>query len=776
MTRLRATLFSSTALVAATSLGIAPAQALPQQTAASNNNASALTTGTLNPARLPAEIGDVARPAGSATNTLQPGVVKSGNMALGSGAFPQTVAPSAATYQASCQQLGDMFDSAGSPAAGLAVTLPSGCGYWSGTFVSQSGVPLKILPPSGYNLVANATYYTAAASATNPFTVNPTGAAEGQSVTVTEYGSNFVVVTGPPPSDLTSITSGRPWVDVRALGAKGDGATDDTNAFLAAIAIANPLSARINVPAGNYCINGGTAGAGLVLAAGSVEIVGTGNPYIHPCNGAQLTTLTVNYQYAKVINLVVSGPDLASGPSAPTGNALTVGGSCTGCYFENLGLQRGLHALQNGASDAVFLNVRGTEAYGTSLAYLYNISGGGQAASGYYIRDKWDQNYPVLTPPQGTAAPVAWAASTQYNVGALVTIANGSILQAGCASPPTAGNYHSCAAGVAGTTGTTAPVEPVYDTPETDGSLVWLLAMPSLNYAAFTYDSGTSVPYSWGNDYSGAFGWSIRLTNTSGVAAQAPQNVQVDEADMGQTLHGGVDLKAGNGFKFLGGVQGDCLLAGCVGVGNIEASYLGEATFTAGQALQAPYFFEIAGGYNITISGYQTSGATSSVAYIGGGAHIKIEGNQLGTGTWGQNACAVQIFGGDYISVTDNDMGGVNSCGSNVDGIQYSSLPTHTLFKNNMTTVTGQAPTLSGCGTATVTGTDEKGQIAITAGAVTACSLAFTRSYPAAPACTISGDGNYNAWLSARGVSGFTASFSQALSANTISYVCGTGR
>ena len=50
--------------------------------------------------------------------------------------------------------------------------------------------------------------------------------------------------------NVTDIITKGPWVDVRAYGAVGDGTTDDTAAFTAALAVGNP----INVPTGTYKI------------------------------------------------------------------------------------------------------------------------------------------------------------------------------------------------------------------------------------------------------------------------------------------------------------------------------------------------------------------------------------------------------------------------------------------------------------------------------------------------------------------------------------------
>lgn len=56
----------------------------------------------------------------------------------------------------------------------------------------------------------------------------------------------------PVASDLTPLPPGDSWVNVRSLGARGDGATDDTAAFRKAIA----EHRAVYVPSGNYLITG----------------------------------------------------------------------------------------------------------------------------------------------------------------------------------------------------------------------------------------------------------------------------------------------------------------------------------------------------------------------------------------------------------------------------------------------------------------------------------------------------------------------------------------
>jgi sugar lactone lactonase YvrE len=63
--------------------------------------------------------------------------------------------------------------------------------------------------------------------------------------------ASLKTMPAPAPSDLTPLPPASTWVNVRSLGAKGDGVTDDTAAFRAAIA----ANRAIYVPSGFYVIS-----------------------------------------------------------------------------------------------------------------------------------------------------------------------------------------------------------------------------------------------------------------------------------------------------------------------------------------------------------------------------------------------------------------------------------------------------------------------------------------------------------------------------------------
>lgn len=72
----------------------------------------------------------------------------------------------------------------------------------------------------------------------------------------------------------------RPWVDVRAFGAKGDGETDDTAAILAAIDSVPPMGGTVLFPPGTYIVSrsqGASKNAAIIIDRDFVRLLGSGS-------------------------------------------------------------------------------------------------------------------------------------------------------------------------------------------------------------------------------------------------------------------------------------------------------------------------------------------------------------------------------------------------------------------------------------------------------------------------------------------------------------------
>ena len=93
----------------------------------------------------------------------------------------------------------------------------------------------------------------------------------------------------------------------------------------------------------------------------------------------------------------------------------------------------------------------------------------------------------------------------------------------------------------------------------------------------------------------------------------------------------------------------------------------------------------------------------------------------------------------------------------------------------------GTAPTLTSCGTATVSGTDNAGIITHTVGAVSACTVTFNEAFDNAPVCVAqlvdvtTTDQNETSWV--REISAAAADFTihyeaSASATNKYAYIC----
>jgi len=296
--------------------------------------------------------------------------------------------------------------------------------------------------------------------------------------------------------------SGRPWVDVRAYGAVGDGVTDDTAAIQNAInaAEAIPFGGAVYVPAGNYCIKTGPVvlnSAGDVLMGASRGVVlsacGTDNTLVKLTNGNQ-----------SLLNFTLFGKgyfgDTSSfGANNPVVLIQGTGGGCAQCLLDNLDIQGGSSGISISPStnNGEFYIYRSyvSYAYGSAIIYTSN-------ADGWLSRVKIDQNWPVSVPAMG-ATLNAWAANTSYSAGTVV-ILSGYMIQ--CKT--------------AGTSGASSPSLKNYGNNITDGTAVWVLAGNSTG-AALQIDTGSNEIYGTDIDMTGATAFSVYMSNSRSGAAPA---------------------------------------------------------------------------------------------------------------------------------------------------------------------------------------------------------------------------------------------------------------
>ncbi len=202
----------------------------------------------------------------------------------------------------------------------------------------------------------------------------------------------------PVVSDLTALPPTDSWVNVRTLGAKGDGVTDDTAAFRAAIA----KHRAVYVPSGYYVVTGT-----LTLRPETV-LIG-----LHPL-AAQLDVPDGTAAFGGVGSPV---PLI----EAPQGGANIVSG--IGLYTNGINPRAvaakwmsGTHSLMN---DVRFLGGHGTVNQNGTRQNPYN----NDHTADPDIRRRWDSQYPSLWVTNGGGGTFfdIWTPSTFAQAGMLIS-------------------------------------------------------------------------------------------------------------------------------------------------------------------------------------------------------------------------------------------------------------------------------------------------------------------------------------------------------------------
>ena len=154
--------------------------------------------------------------------------------------------------------------------------------------------------------------------------------------------------------------SGRPWCDVWAKGAVGDGVTDDSAAFAACITELNSIGGGIiNVPPGNYCVFSG------ISVTGSFAIALTGahrGTEIQTC-GHDVTLLTMNNGDHELRQILLSGSQTIN----TTHDTVVLGSGCTECKIDHLYAVGGRYVLNIPAVDVRISDVHLESSYGAAV-------------------------------------------------------------------------------------------------------------------------------------------------------------------------------------------------------------------------------------------------------------------------------------------------------------------------------------------------------------------------------------------------------------------------
>jgi|HubBroStandDraft_3_1064219.scaffolds.fasta_scaffold00002_31 hypothetical protein len=431
--------------------------------------------------------------------------------------------------------------------------------------------------------------------------------------------------------------SGRPWIDVRAYGATGNGTTDDTAAVQAAITAAT--GGTVYFPLGTYCIK--TAG-GLSVTTTGLHLVGPAfgaGVLISTC-GANVNLFTLNADSIDVQFLALLGPGY--GASA-NNNAITIGSSCVRCIIHDVDVNGGYHAISIAAPDVTIEHIRSGGAYSNALVNIV-----GTSAGAYIKRSELDQNWPVSV-PSGLASISAWQANTPYIAGNVVS---------------TQGYYIQ--ARVGGTSSSGAPTLANYNTDIPDGATLKWQLVGQTTYYGVAIDTGAINNFVFDTDISGPYTAPITISNS--LAGVAPISTQIwGGTTLGQFTTIGIYAQAGSDLTVSGVHVQSCIETGCIGI-YLTSGWTGNATINNGNIITgmgtSGNGIVVAGGVQTLIEGNQVfSGGGTGIAVSANVTDFQIVGNVAGSSSFGTNGAGITVASGssDNYTITGNNCHGATS-------------------------------------------------------------------------------------------------------------------
>jgi hypothetical protein len=441
--------------------------------------------------------------------------------------------------------------------------------------------------------------------------------------------------------------SGRPWCDVQAEGAKGDGSTDDSAAFVKCV---NQLTSGTGVlggtlyvppaPGGVYCLY-----SGLSITA-NLPIAVTGNAYanteLSPCNH-DVGLVTLNNAPHSIQFLALAGPNVVG----TTHDTLTLGANCTECAVDRVDVFYGRHPINVAGTDIRISRINGSFPLDDSTIYT--------TGSFSCSACKLDSGYPVQAVTPGTNRS-NWATSTSYSKGDVVVTTNGYVIQAANAGT-------SLGSGT-GPGGTGSAIQPfgTYITDNVTGScpspsagVCWLLVNKN-GAAAVHADSGSStVTLTNRTDLSGAYSYSALLTGTA-------QTLVMSNSYMAAYLYGLYDNSSVGGVIAVGNQ--------CSNMTNTAAACFyvrgGQDIVNSNTIIGSPIGILTDGGINYTFNNNQIFGASVAAIEVGGSVQrVAAIGNICGSSVaWGTDAICIDIATNttDYLTALGNQCEGASTC------------------------------------------------------------------------------------------------------------------
>lgn len=455
--------------------------------------------------------------------------------------------------------------------------------------------------------------------------------------------------------------SGRPWVDVRAEGAAGNGSTIDTAAFNSAQTILATLGGgTLYLPPGNYCT------PAFVLTSQSVRIVGAGGSnggsIMNSC-GSDATPLDLDGFADTLEHVYVVGPGFSAPNTPPTHPAMVVDTGCVECFILDDRMSGGTFPLLLDGVDYWIEKIHAESGYGNAIVKMGGISSG---TGGYMIRAKLDQLFANGCNPGAGTTFTTWAATHSY---------------AACAIAQVGSYLLQTVAG--GTSGSSTPAVLSYGSSIADGTVTWQLLAPAV-YSSLDVDSNTFSSYISLSDHTGPFSAAIVVQNS--LPGSAPQSVYFDGITVGQAFQEDANLKAGNDVRFVNSQFGPCIGSGCKGIQTTSVWADGLSVLNSTIFLN-PTGIIINAGTNTLIEDDQISGAsTAAIDVEANVSKFVISGNNLGSSTaWGPNALSLVIKtgSGDYFNVTNNITNGATPCTGVPTCINDGASGSHTTTAGN---------------------------------------------------------------------------------------------
>lgn len=450
------------------------------------------------------------------------------------------------------------------------------------------------------------------------------------------------------------FASGRPWCDVRAKGAVGNGSTDDSTAFNACITqcltTSNFGACIVYVPPSSsaYCIKstvnintGLTTNGGIILKGGGVQ--GT---VLSAC-GANINLINLNNQWAQVREMTVQGYGFGADPvfsgTAPSQPTILLQSGCSSCVIENVYAIGGTAAIQNnGACGYTLSNVWGSFSYGDGVhvaGFFYQISCGGTIWNSHF-----DMVYPVSQPAHG-ATIAAWTNAHAYTAGTIVTVTCNSRsfwIQA-VNSGTSSGAFPGC--------------KP-FGQNITDNTQTWTLVNAATSYC-IQLDTGAIETEISQTDATCAANYNIGFTNT--FAGAAPTQNSIIRSTPGGGVSGNLYINAGNHFSSSLLETSYCMLTGCAGV-YIDSASVGTSEFIGLDCLNSFSYCMLIGAAatNVTINTMHASGAdTADLAVAAAATGFKFTNSTHVSGSG--SVFTVSAVAADHYIIANNICNGASS-------------------------------------------------------------------------------------------------------------------